>query len=123
HLQGWVRGWRRRLAWTYNAGGHRGRDVHESAAQDGHRDVSTGYTLRGGLLMRELRTLSALGFVMVALACQDDPQRLTTAPLRSPGTDSVLYLTVSDEIPPVGTKVTVTAHARRFAGVHAIGSF
>ena len=72
--------------------------------------------------MRGLRTLSRLGLVVIALGCRDDPRRVLTE-TAAPQAGSVLYLTTSDQAPPPGSTITVTANFASIPDIKAIGSF
>jgi len=72
--------------------------------------------------MRGLRTLSRLGLVVIALGCRDDPRRVLTE-TAAPQAGSVLYLTTSDQAPPPGSTITVTANVASIPDIKDIGSF
>jgi len=72
--------------------------------------------------MRGLRTLSRLGLAVIALGCRDDPRRVFTE-TAAPEAGSVLFLTTSDQAPPPGSTVTVTANVAPIPDIKAIGSF
>ena len=72
--------------------------------------------------MRGLRALSRVGLVSIALGCRDDPRRVLTE-TAAPQAGSVLYLTTSDQAPPPGSTVTVTANVAPTPDIKAIGSF
>ena len=73
--------------------------------------------------MRGLRALSRVGLVIIALGCRDDPRRVLTETPAAPEAGSVLYLTTSDQAPPPGSTVTVTANVAPTPDIKAIGSF
>ena len=72
--------------------------------------------------MRGLRTLSRLGLAVIALGCRDDPRRVFTE-TAAPEAGSVLFLTTSDQAPPPGSTITVTANVAPIPEIKAIGSF
>ena len=72
--------------------------------------------------MRGLRALSRVGLVSIALGCRDDPRRVFTE-TAAPQAGSVLYLTTSDQAPPPGSTITVTANVASIPDIKAIGSF
>ena len=72
--------------------------------------------------MRGLRALSRVGLVSIALGCRDDPRRVFTE-TAAPQAGSVLYLTTSDQAPPPGSTITVTANVASIPDLKAIGSF
>lgn len=73
--------------------------------------------------MCSLRTLSRTGLVIIALGCRDDPRRVLTEAPATPEAGSVLYLTTSDQAPPPGSTITVTANVAPTPDSKAIGSF
>ena len=72
--------------------------------------------------MRGLRALSRIGLVVITLSCRDDPRRVITE-TPAPEAGSVLYLTTSDQAPPPGSTITVTANVAPLPDIKAIGSF
>ncbi len=73
--------------------------------------------------MCSLRTLSRTGLVIVALGCRDDLRRVFTETPAAPEAGPVLYLTTSDQAPPPGSTITVTANVATIPDIKAIGSF